>query len=240
MNFFGAPRIPPRPVRLPRATRFDGILSDDDIARVALQFQTEKGEGLAFINPQEAALLRRAGGSGRPVPGTQGLGPMGGPIRSYDKDPGTTVANLIATGHGTDQKLDTNYYDFESGGSFFSSGQKFPTGTEGNEYWNKGKFYLNDTFKWVTPERWEYLVNKYYPNTISKYAPGHEPKPIQGDYKDGKWWDGEKWGDAENYKKKFNIYPKEFQGHGGPEMEPAHGQLKPGDSSQMWDANTKK
>ena len=83
MNFFGPPRVPRRPMNLPGSSSFDGILSDDDIARLARQFQQQNGEGLAFINPREAQMLQRAGGSGSPVPGTGGLGPMGGPIRSY-------------------------------------------------------------------------------------------------------------------------------------------------------------
>ena len=85
MNFFGPPRVPRRPMNLPGSSSFDGILSDDDIARLARQFQQQNGEGLAFINPREAQMLQRAGGSGRPVPGTGGLGPDGGPIRSYEE-----------------------------------------------------------------------------------------------------------------------------------------------------------
>lgn len=42
-----------------------------------------RGEGLASINSQEAGLLSALGGAGDPLPGTQGMGPDGGPIRSY-------------------------------------------------------------------------------------------------------------------------------------------------------------
>jgi len=66
------------------------VPSVGDLSRLAGMLQ-EKGEGLAAINPQEARMLKRAGGSGKPLPGTRGLGVGGGPIRSYDKevDPGS-------------------------------------------------------------------------------------------------------------------------------------------------------
>lgn len=58
-------------------------MSDQDIMRLAQALQQQRGEGLAFINPQEQALLKALGGMGQPMPGTQGLGVGGGPIRSY-------------------------------------------------------------------------------------------------------------------------------------------------------------
>ena len=63
-----------------------GGLTDDELLRLARLLQQTRGEGLAFINPGEAQMLRDAGGSGEPIPGTQGFGVGGGPIRSYDVD----------------------------------------------------------------------------------------------------------------------------------------------------------
>ena len=50
----------------------------------AQRIMQNRGEGLASINSQEAGLLSALGGAGDPLPGTQGMGPDGGPIRSYD------------------------------------------------------------------------------------------------------------------------------------------------------------
>ena len=60
-------------------------LSDEELMRLAQMLQ-KQGEGLASINPSEAQMLQRAGGSGRPIPGTQGYGVGGGPIRSYSEE----------------------------------------------------------------------------------------------------------------------------------------------------------
>lgn len=60
-------------------------LSDEELRRLAAMLQ-DRGEGLAAINPQEAKMLKDAGGSGEPIPGTQGFGVGGGPIRSYEDD----------------------------------------------------------------------------------------------------------------------------------------------------------
>lgn len=55
-----------------------GGLTDDELLRLARLLQQTRGEGLAFINPGEAQMLRDAGGSGEPIPGTQGFGVGGG------------------------------------------------------------------------------------------------------------------------------------------------------------------
>jgi hypothetical protein len=60
-----------------------GGLTDDELLRLARLLQQTRGEGLAFINPGEAQMLKDAGGSGQPIQGTQGFGVGGGPIRSY-------------------------------------------------------------------------------------------------------------------------------------------------------------
>ena len=60
-------------------------LSDEELRRLAEMLQ-QRGEGLAAINPKEAQMLKDAGGSGKPLPGTEGLGVGGGPIRTYDDD----------------------------------------------------------------------------------------------------------------------------------------------------------
>ena len=60
-------------------------MSEADLQRLA-QILQERGEGLAAINSGEAQLLKAFGGSGQALPGTQGMGPGGGPIRSYAND----------------------------------------------------------------------------------------------------------------------------------------------------------
>ena len=63
-------------------------MSEADLQRLA-QILQERGEGLAAINSGEAQLLKAFGGSGQALPGTQGMGPGGGPIRSYETTPGS-------------------------------------------------------------------------------------------------------------------------------------------------------
>jgi hypothetical protein len=60
-------------------------MTDDELFRLAKLLQRMRGEGLAFINPGEAEMLKDAGGSGEPIQGTQGFGVGGGPIRSYEE-----------------------------------------------------------------------------------------------------------------------------------------------------------
>jgi hypothetical protein len=65
-------------------------MSEADLQRLA-QILQERGEGLAAINSGEAQLLKAFGGSGQALPGTQGMGPGGGPIRSYRGQGATTA-----------------------------------------------------------------------------------------------------------------------------------------------------
>ena len=62
-------------------------MSEADLQRLA-QILQERGEGLAAINSGEAQLLKALGGAGEALPGTQGMGPAGGPIKSYSLDDG--------------------------------------------------------------------------------------------------------------------------------------------------------
>jgi hypothetical protein len=62
-------------------------MSEQDLQRLA-DILKSRGEGLAAINPNEANLLQALGGAAQPLPGTQGMGPGGGPIRSYIEGPG--------------------------------------------------------------------------------------------------------------------------------------------------------
>jgi len=59
--------------------------SEEELRKLAMLLQQiPDGEGLATINQDEAELMKSYGGSGTPLPGTQGLGPGGGPVRSYE------------------------------------------------------------------------------------------------------------------------------------------------------------
>jgi len=73
--------------------------SDEDLRKLAILLQQmPPGEGLASINQDEAKLMKSYGASGAPLPGTQGLGPEGGPVRSYDTD---TYGTATSTGAGS-------------------------------------------------------------------------------------------------------------------------------------------
>jgi len=61
--------------------------SDEDLRKLAILLQQmPQGEGLASINQDEAQLMKSYGGSGAPLPGTQGLGPGGDLVRSYGEE----------------------------------------------------------------------------------------------------------------------------------------------------------
>ena len=62
-------------------------LSEEELKKLALLLQQMPAdEGLATINQDEAQLLKDSGGSGRPLAGTQGLGPDGDLVRSFDSE----------------------------------------------------------------------------------------------------------------------------------------------------------
>ena len=88
-----------------------GGLTDDELLRLAKLLQQTRGEGLAFINPGEAQMLRDAGGSGQPIPGTQGFGVGGGPIRSYVELTDTTTEEAKEAGLGNEPKPDQGAFE---------------------------------------------------------------------------------------------------------------------------------
>ena len=58
--------------------------SDEDLRKLAILLQQmPANEGLASINQDEAQLMKDYGGAAEPLPGTEGLGPDGGPVRSF-------------------------------------------------------------------------------------------------------------------------------------------------------------
>ena len=55
-------------------------LTEEELRKLAMLLQQmPEGEGLATINQDEAELMKSYGGSGKPLPGTEGLGVAGGP-----------------------------------------------------------------------------------------------------------------------------------------------------------------
>ena len=90
--------------------------SEEELRKLAMLLQQiPDGEGLATINQDEAELMKSYGGSGTPLPGTQGLGPGGEPVRSYDtdtggygNDPGASAAQSGETGQSTTGGLSTS------------------------------------------------------------------------------------------------------------------------------------
>jgi len=58
--------------------------SDEDLRKLAILLQQmPANEGLASVTQNEAQLMKDYGGAAEPLPGTQGLGPDGGPVRSF-------------------------------------------------------------------------------------------------------------------------------------------------------------
>jgi hypothetical protein len=85
-------------------------MSEADLQRLA-QILQERGEGLAAINSGEAQLLKAFGGSGQALPGTQGMGPGGGPIRSYAELTDTTTEEAKEAGLGNEPKPDQGAFE---------------------------------------------------------------------------------------------------------------------------------
>ena len=56
-------------------------MSEEELKKLAMLLQQmPANEGLASVTQQEQDLMKNAGGAGNPLPGTQGLGPGGGPV----------------------------------------------------------------------------------------------------------------------------------------------------------------
>ena len=82
-------------------------LTEEELRKLAMLLQQiPAGEGLATINQDEAELMKSYGGSGTPLPGTQGLGPDGGPVRSFQEGM-----------FSDDGDYDTSFGNDSSGGS---------------------------------------------------------------------------------------------------------------------------
>ena len=94
-----------------------GGLTDDELLRLARLLQQTRGEGLAFINQGEAQMLREAGGSGQPIPGTQGFGVGGGPIRSYDKEVDNTTSSSSSGTSSTSSSGSPSFTSPSGGGT---------------------------------------------------------------------------------------------------------------------------
>jgi len=69
--------------------------SDEDLRKLAILLQQmPANEGLASVTQDEAQLMKDYGGAAEPLPGTQGLGPDGGPVRSYWSVGGGTFGDI--------------------------------------------------------------------------------------------------------------------------------------------------
>ena len=123
-------------------------MSDEDLRRLAEILQS-RGEGLASINQGEANLLSALGGSGQALPGTQGLGVSGGPIRSYDDEAETTsvatgtpddLTTVAMTEGSSAGAIDTSLSDIKPGDIRHktSAGGVTDGGTEGKKSLKRG------------------------------------------------------------------------------------------------------
>ena len=102
-------------------------MSEADLQRLA-QILQERGEGLAAINSGEAQLLKAFGGSGQALPGTQGMGPGGGPIRSY-ADPALDDDYDATTEEGVDDRsASEKAYDAAVEGYDYVTGRPLSSG----------------------------------------------------------------------------------------------------------------
>jgi hypothetical protein len=89
--------------------------------------QIPVGEGLATINQDEAELMKSYGGSGTPLPGTQGLGPGGGPVRSFQE-------GMFSDDGDYDTSFGNDSSGGSSGGSSNDSGGQTPSYDIGAEF----------------------------------------------------------------------------------------------------------
>ena len=76
-------------------------------------------------------MLREAGGSGQPIPGTQGFGVGGGPIRSYQDPALDPDYNPVGSEEGVDDRSESDKaFDAAVQGYDYVTGQKFDTGSD--------------------------------------------------------------------------------------------------------------
>jgi len=104
-------------------------MSEADLQRLA-QILQERGEGLAAINSGEAQLLKAFGGSGQALPGTSGMGPGGGPIRSYQQDEAETYSGEYTGSNEPEEKPDQG--DFETRINVIAKRNNTPSGGDDN------------------------------------------------------------------------------------------------------------
>jgi len=102
-------------------------MSEEDLQRLAAILRS-RNEGLAAINQGEADLLKALGGSAEPMPGTQGMGPGGGPIRSY-ADPALDDDYDATTEEGVDDRsASEKAYDAAVQGYDYVTGRPLSSG----------------------------------------------------------------------------------------------------------------
>jgi hypothetical protein len=99
---------------LPNAGENRSPLTDEELQRLASMLQ-QRGEGLASINAREAQMLKDAGGSGIPLPGTEGLGVQGGPIRSYIEGSGQDAQTTEQQSSSSSQQGTGDHHPDSSG-----------------------------------------------------------------------------------------------------------------------------
>ena len=121
-------------------------MTDEELRKLAMLLQQiPEGEGLATINQNEAQLMIDEGGSGRPLPGTEGLGVAGGPVRSYDyevdnKQSSNTTNNTANEGDNNTDNRGTTSTSNNTDNRGNTTADTDPTGTGGmtaEEYYNK-------------------------------------------------------------------------------------------------------
>ena len=120
-------------------------MTDEELRKLAMLLQQiPEGEGLATINQNEAQLMIDEGGSGRPLPGTEGLGVAGGPVRSYDyevdnKQSSNTTNNTANEGDNNTDNRGTTSTSNNTDNRGNTTADTDPTGTGGmtaEEYHN--------------------------------------------------------------------------------------------------------
>ena len=150
---------------LPNAGANRSPLTDEELQRLASMLQ-QRGEGLASINAREAQMLKDAGGSGVPLPGTEGLGVQGGPIRSYIEGPGADAQASTSNSSSSSSSSGGGYGQYAGGDA--------PSKPDQGDFETRPEVIVNRQ----TPE-------KERDSNDNNKPPPPPPKPIYGPDDDG-------------------------------------------------------
>ena len=155
-------------------------MTDEELRKLAMLLQQiPEGEGLATINQNEAQLMIDEGGSGRPLPGTEGLGVAGGPVRSYDSSisdqenaaSGNTTNNTANEGDNNTDNRGTTSTSNNTDNRGNTTADTDPTGTDGMTAEQYHASVTNADYDPNDPSTWATNDNNSNTTTTTAVAP---------------------------------------------------------------------